>query len=141
MKYGLDVRIDEEFAEPQTLVELALEAEQAGWDGFFVQDAMVADAALVDPIIALAAIAAHTKYIRIGAFMTALPRRRPWKVARESVTLDHLSKGRLIFGAGSGFDPTDFTAFGEEADLKMRAEALDEGLAVLTGLWSGEPFH
>ena len=140
MKYGLDVRIDEEFAEPQILVELALEAEKAGWDGFFVQDAMVADAALVDPIIALAAIAAHTKYIRIGAFMTALPRRRPWKVARETVSLDHLSNGRLIFGAGSGFEASDFGSFGEETELKARAEKLDEGLMILSGLWTGEPF-
>ncbi len=72
--------------------------------------------------------------------MTALARRRPWIVARQAVTLDHLSQGRLIFGAGLGFDRRDFAGFGEETDLAVRAEMLDEGLAVLAGLWSGESF-
>ncbi|HKZ82442.1 MAG TPA: LLM class flavin-dependent oxidoreductase [Anaerolineae bacterium] len=140
MKYGLDVSIAGEYANPRLLADLAAEAEQAGWDGFFVQDYMVSDQAVVDPWVALAAIAMQTARLRIGAFMTALPRRRPWKVARETVSLDHLSKGRLIFGAGLGFDALDFTAFGEEADPELRAEKLDEGLAILSGLWTGEPF-
>ncbi len=140
MKYGLDVSIAGTYSNPRTLADLAAEAEQAGWDGFFVQDFMCADEPIVDPWVALAAIAMQTRRIRIGAFMTALPRRRPWKVARETASLDHLSSGRLIFGAGLGFQALDFTAFGEEADPKIRAEKLDEGLAVLSGLWTGQPF-
>jgi alkanesulfonate monooxygenase SsuD/methylene tetrahydromethanopterin reductase-like flavin-dependent oxidoreductase (luciferase family) len=73
--------------------------------------------------------------------VTPLARRRPWKLARETVTIDHLSGGRLILGVGLGI-PADleFGAFGEEPDDRERATKLDEGLDVLTGLWSGEPF-
>jgi len=139
-KYGLDVTIAEEYCHPCILAELAVEAEQAGWDGFFVQDFIYCDdAPIVDPWIALAAIAMQTSRIRIGAFMTALPRRRPWKVARETVSLDHLSNGRLIFGAGLGFQREDFWAFGEADEAKVRAEKLDESLTILSGLWTGEP--
>ena len=140
MKYGLDVRMDGEYANARTLADLAAQAEQVGWDGFFVQEGLVGEEATVDPGVALAAIAMQTQRIRIGAFMTPLPRRRPWKVARETVSLDHLSNGRLIFGAGSGFQTSDFAPFGEETDRKIRAEKLDESLAILSGLWTGEPF-
>jgi len=145
MKYGLDVSIAGAYSHPRTLADLAAEAERAGWDGFFVQDYLLSDEPIVDPWVALAAIAMQTHRIRIGAFMTALPRRRPWKVARETASLDHLSQGRLIFGAGLGFaesggEPSDFTVFGEEAGPKIRAEKLEEGLAILAGLWTGEPF-
>ncbi len=141
MKYGLDIPTTGQYADPRKLADLAREAEEAGWDGFFVWDAMLSDEPILDPWIALAAIAMQTQRLSIGAFMTALPRRRPWKVARETVTLDHLSNGRLIFGAGLGFQELDFTAFGEEANAKVRAEKLDEGLAILVGLWTGEPFR
>jgi alkanesulfonate monooxygenase SsuD/methylene tetrahydromethanopterin reductase-like flavin-dependent oxidoreductase (luciferase family) len=145
MKYGLDIPTAGEYADPHTLADLAAEAEEAGWDGFFLWDVLFAqghmDTPVVDPWIALAAIATRTQRIRIGAFMTPLPRRRPWQVARQTVTLDHLSNGRLIFGAALGYQALDFTVFGEEFDLKHRAEKLDEGLAVLQGLWSGEVFR
>jgi len=74
--------------------------------------------------------------------ITPVPRRRPWKLARETVTLDQLSNGRLIFGAGLGAAEHDggFYKVGEAMDLKVRAERLDEGLAILAGLWSGKPF-
>jgi alkanesulfonate monooxygenase SsuD/methylene tetrahydromethanopterin reductase-like flavin-dependent oxidoreductase (luciferase family) len=140
LKYGLDVTIADEYAHPRTLADLAAEAEQAGWDGFFVQDFMVCnDAPMVDPWIALAAISMQTSQIRIGAFMTALPRRRPWKVAREAVSLDHLSNGRLILGAGLEFQREDFFAFGETDEDRVRAEKLDESLTILSRLWTGEP--
>jgi alkanesulfonate monooxygenase SsuD/methylene tetrahydromethanopterin reductase-like flavin-dependent oxidoreductase (luciferase family) len=140
MMYGLDVSIADGYADLRALAELAAEAELAGWDGFFVQDYMAGDWPIVDPWIALAAVATRTQRLRIGAFMKALPRRRPWKVARETVALDRLSHGRLIFGAGLGWQASDFAAFGEAVDLKTRAEKLDEGLAILAGLWSGETF-
>jgi len=98
------------------------------------------DAPVVDPWVALSAIAIRTQRIKIGAMLTPLPRRRPWQVAREAVSLDLLSQGRLIFGAGLGYQERDFASFGEDYDLKKRAEQLDEGLEVLVGLWSGEPF-
>jgi probable F420-dependent oxidoreductase len=95
---------------------------------------------VVDPWIALAAIAMATERIRIGPMVTALPRRRPWKLAREAASLDDLSRGRLILGVGIGHQPAEFSRFGEEADARVRGRMLDEGLEVLTGLWSGEPF-
>jgi alkanesulfonate monooxygenase SsuD/methylene tetrahydromethanopterin reductase-like flavin-dependent oxidoreductase (luciferase family) len=96
---------------------------------------------VVDPWVALTAAAMTTRRIRLGTLVTPLPRRRPWKLARETVTLDRLSGGRLVLGVGIG-DPADreYADFGEDADPKARARRLDEGLAVLTGLWSGEPF-
>lgn len=138
IRFGLDVPIHKEFSDPKLLSTLAVEAERAGWEGFFIQDAMISKDALVDPWIALAAIAVRTERIRLGALLTALPRRRPWKVARETATLDHLSRGRLVFGAGLGFNPQDFTAFGEPGSLAIRASQLDEGLELLARFWTGE---
>jgi hypothetical protein len=83
-----------------------------------------------------------TTRMRIGTLITPVARRRPWKLARETVTLDRLSNGRLTLGVGLG-DPVqwDFGFFHEETDAKVRARKLDEGLEILTGLWRGEPFH
>ena len=140
MKFGLDLPINGAYADPRLLADLAADAEHAGWDGFFVQDVFVGADAILDPWITLAAIAMQTRHLRLGVFLTPLPRRRPWKVARETVTLDHLSHGRLIFGAGLGFQASDFTVFGEESGARVRAEKLDEGLQILSGLWTGRPF-
>ena len=82
----------------------------------------------------------HPK-IRFGPLVTPLFRRNPAKLALETITLDHLSKGRLIMGAGLGSDRFgEISTFGGQLDDKLRAEMLDEGLAILTGLWSGQPF-
>src|SRR5512143_4364257 len=144
MKYALDVSTADTYSNPLTLADLAAEAEDAGWDGFFVWDAVFArppDLPMADPWIALAAIAMRTRRIRIGAMITPLARRRPWQIARETVSLDQLSKGRLIFGVGLGYQELDFTAFGDDADARVRAEKLDEGLEVITRLWSGRSAH
>jgi len=144
MQFGLIVQMTGSLGYPQPLVRLAREAEAAGWDGFFIWDVFEGgvDAArpVVDPWIAMAAIAAATERIRFGPMVTPLPRRRPWKVAREAASLDHLSKGRLILGVGIGDPSEKVSRFGEEADPRVRGRMLDEGLEVLTGLWSGEPF-
>jgi alkanesulfonate monooxygenase SsuD/methylene tetrahydromethanopterin reductase-like flavin-dependent oxidoreductase (luciferase family) len=131
--------------DPGHLVGLAREAEAAGWDGFFPWDHLLVDRSwrtdVADTPTVLAAIAATTSRIRFGPMVAALPRRRPWLVARATATLDLLSGGRLILGVGLGW-PTDpeFTAVGDEEDLRRRAEMLDESLAILEGCWSGEPF-
>jgi alkanesulfonate monooxygenase SsuD/methylene tetrahydromethanopterin reductase-like flavin-dependent oxidoreductase (luciferase family) len=125
------------------LADLAHEAEESGWDGFFLWDHIIAEAEgvpMVDVWVALTAIAMNTTHIRLGATVTPLPRRRPWKLARETVTLDHLSNGRLTLGVGLGV-PEDYEPFGEDSDNKIRAAKLDEGLEILTGLWSGKPFE
>ncbi|MCB0828450.1 MAG: LLM class flavin-dependent oxidoreductase [Solirubrobacterales bacterium] len=133
------------FGDPAVLVELAGQAEDAGWDGLFLWDHILFEnegKPTVDPWIALTAIACSTSALRIGAMITPLARRRPWKVARETVSLDHVSNGRLIFGAGLGFPPeVEFGTFGEETDDTVRAKKLDEALAIMAGLWSGEQFE
>jgi alkanesulfonate monooxygenase SsuD/methylene tetrahydromethanopterin reductase-like flavin-dependent oxidoreductase (luciferase family) len=126
------------------LIELAVQAEAGGWDGFFLWDQMgfMVDVPVTvyDPWVVLSAVAERTRRIRIGTMITPLARRRPWKLARETVTLDHLSGGRLVLGVGLGYPPdADFELLGEDPDPRVRASRLDEGLEVLTGLWSGEP--
>jgi alkanesulfonate monooxygenase SsuD/methylene tetrahydromethanopterin reductase-like flavin-dependent oxidoreductase (luciferase family) len=133
-------------ADARTLAELAHAAEEAGWDGVFLEDYIlyqgVSSTPTFDPWVALAAMALRTNRILLGTDVTPLPRRRPWKLARETVTLDHLSNGRLVLGVGLGDSPeTSFTHFGEVTDTRQRARMLDEALDVLVGLWSGEPFQ
>ena len=85
-------------------------------------------------------MAAATRRLRIGVLVTPLARRRPWQVARQATTVDHLSGGRMTLGAGLGFSDVDFIPFGEEWDARTRAEMLDEALSVVAGLWTGAPF-
>jgi alkanesulfonate monooxygenase SsuD/methylene tetrahydromethanopterin reductase-like flavin-dependent oxidoreductase (luciferase family) len=144
MRRGLFLPIFDELADPATLARLAVRAEARGWDGVFVWDHVVYRppvTSATDPWIALAAIAAATERVQIGPMVTPLARRRPWIVARQAVALDHLSGGRMVLGLGLGLDASggELSRFGEETDDRRRAAMLDEGLAVLTGLLSGEP--
>jgi alkanesulfonate monooxygenase SsuD/methylene tetrahydromethanopterin reductase-like flavin-dependent oxidoreductase (luciferase family) len=125
------------------MVDLALQAEEHGWDGFFVWDHMLLwdENPMADPWVILSAVAAATERIRLGPMVIPVARRRPWKLAREASSLDHLSGGRLVLGAGLGNPAdTEFEAFGEVPNARTRAEKLDEGLAIMAGMWSGEPF-
>lgn len=143
MKFGLDMPTTVEFADARVLAELAAEAEAAGWDGFFLWDTLLGGEQpqpTLDPWIALTALALRTQRIRLGLTVLALPRHRPWLVARRLANLDQLSGGRMICGVGLGHTERDFAAFGEEPSVSVRAETLDEALAVLDGLWSGEAF-
>ncbi len=142
MNYGIDIPLYGPYADSRALIRLARDAEAAGWDGFFTWDDVATGGGqpLADPWIALAAIAVSTTRIRLGPMVTPLARRRPWKLARETVTLDRLSGGRLILGVGLGDDAAQFENLGEPSGLKVRAAMLDEALAVLVGLWSGAPF-
>lgn len=132
------------FGDVHFLVDFACVAEEAGWDGVFLWDHILYedDVPFVDAWIAMAAIAAATSRLRIGPLITPLPRRRPQVVAREAVTLDHLSHGRLTLGVGLGIDFwREFGAFGEAAeDDAARARLLDDGIEILRGLLSGEEF-
>lgn len=136
------------FGDARRLMTLAQEAEQAGWQGFFLWDHVApynSETGLgepaVDPWVALAAIAVNTQTIRLGTTVTPIPRRRPWKLARETASLDRLSNGRLILGVGIGLGEGEWSDLGEESDSHTRGAMLDEGLDVLTGLWTGEPFR
>jgi alkanesulfonate monooxygenase SsuD/methylene tetrahydromethanopterin reductase-like flavin-dependent oxidoreductase (luciferase family) len=124
----------------QVLAGLAREAEDHGWDGIFLWDHLQVVEPAVDPWIALTAMALRTERIRLGTLVTPVPRRHIAKLAREVSTLDQLSGGRLIFGAGAGYSALpDYSAFGDSADPVERAAQLDEGLTVLNALWSGGP--
>jgi len=134
------------FGDPRLLVDLAVAAEEAGWEGFFLWDHLLwdePDCHVADPTVVLSAVAARTERIRIAIMVNSLARRRPAKVARETATLDVLTAGRLIVGAGLGTLPAEFTAFGEPADPRVRAARLDESLHLLDALWTGQPvtFH
>jgi alkanesulfonate monooxygenase SsuD/methylene tetrahydromethanopterin reductase-like flavin-dependent oxidoreductase (luciferase family) len=148
MQYGITLPNTGAASDPRIPTELAIEAEQAGWDGVFLWDCISvgetkgeAVQAAGDPWITLAAIATQTRRIRFGPMVTPLSRRRPWKVARETVSLDYLSGGRLILPVGLGaINDGGYANVGEIVDRKARAQMLDEALAILTGLWSGQPF-
>ncbi len=147
MRFGLYTPCYGEYADPQRMSEFAHQVEVAGWDGLFISDHLrwltPSPQPVGDPWILLAAIAMSTQRIQLGILVTPLARRRPWKVAREAVTLDHLSGGRLILGAGIGGDWLgEYSAFGELApdNHQLHGEQLDEALQVVTGLWSGAPF-
>jgi alkanesulfonate monooxygenase SsuD/methylene tetrahydromethanopterin reductase-like flavin-dependent oxidoreductase (luciferase family) len=145
LRHALHLPNLRQYGDPAVLVALAGEAEQAGWDGFFIWDHMLhrrtAPEPVVDPWVTLAACATRTERITLGTLITPVSRRRPWKLARELLTLDALAQNRVVLGAGLGSPRHDeFEAFGEEADDRRRAARLDEGLEVLAGLLSGEPF-
>jgi alkanesulfonate monooxygenase SsuD/methylene tetrahydromethanopterin reductase-like flavin-dependent oxidoreductase (luciferase family) len=145
MRYAVNIPNFGSGGDPRTLVDLARRAEDAGWDGFFLWDHILVDPAweveIADPWISLAAIAQATARIRIGPMVAALPRQRPWMLARATTSLDRLSGGRLVLGAGLGWPSgPEFGHFGDDADIRRRAAMLDEGLAILDGLWRGEPF-
>jgi len=143
MRSALFIPPFDDLADLRVLVDLAVAAEDAGWDGFFLWDHIrwrepVVDVA--DPWIALTAVAVATERIRIGPMITPLARRRPAKVVRETVTLDHLSGGRLTLGAGLASDSfgAELSITGEELDDRVRAEMLDESLSIITRAWTGE---
>jgi alkanesulfonate monooxygenase SsuD/methylene tetrahydromethanopterin reductase-like flavin-dependent oxidoreductase (luciferase family) len=144
LRFALNLPNFGDFADPQRLVDLARRAETAGWDGFFLWDHIRAGdwaGPVADPWVALAAVAAATERLTLGTMVTPLPRRRPTTLARQTVTLDHLSGGRLVLGVGIGWPrDVDFADLGDSGDDRVRAAQLDEGLDVLAGLWSGEPF-
>jgi len=143
VKNGLFVPNFGAFAEPQVFAELAAEGEAAGWDGLYIWDHILIEdgTPMGDPWIAMAAAAVATERIRFGPMVTPIPRRHPWKLSREIVSLDHLSGGRIDFGVGIGTPPeTEYESFGHDSDSRVRADKLDEGLEILKGLWTGEPF-
>jgi len=136
------------FESPGRLIDLAVAAERHGWDGFFLWDHVHRDGdpppPLADTWITLGAAATQTSRIQLGSWVTPVPRRRPHVLARQVVTVDHLSGGRVILGVGLGSQGAgalgEFARFGENADVRRRAVLLDEGLEAMVGLFSGKRF-
>ena len=144
MRHCLNLATGGAYADPRTLIELVVAAERSGWDAVLLEDYIVYQSIdgvpTADSWTVLAAAAVMTTRVRLGTAVTPLARRRPWHLAREVTTVDRLSGGRAILGVGVGDPELSFTAFGEELELGLRAELLDEALKIVTGLWTGEPF-
>jgi alkanesulfonate monooxygenase SsuD/methylene tetrahydromethanopterin reductase-like flavin-dependent oxidoreductase (luciferase family) len=143
VRYGISVP---NFAEPGQLLEVARAADTSGWDGFFLWDHIVVDREAPPPIsepwTVLAAAAMVTARVRLGTMVTPVARRRPWVLARQVTTVDHLSGGRAVLGVGLGVPPdAEYATFDESSEPRRHAELLDEGLDMVDALWSGEPAH
>jgi alkanesulfonate monooxygenase SsuD/methylene tetrahydromethanopterin reductase-like flavin-dependent oxidoreductase (luciferase family) len=140
VRYGICLANLGTYADPRLAVRVAQAAEVNGWDAVFVWDhlAFVWGPPATDPWTTLAAIATSTERVRLGTAVTPVARRRPQVLANQVATLDVLSGGRVVFGAGLGGSPSEFGKFGEPTDAKIRASMLDEGLDLLRRLWSGE---
>jgi alkanesulfonate monooxygenase SsuD/methylene tetrahydromethanopterin reductase-like flavin-dependent oxidoreductase (luciferase family) len=138
VKFGFIVTV----GDPRTVADLAAFAEERGWDGVFTWDGVaLGETDTYDPWVVMTAMAMRTERIRIGAMLTPPSRRRPWKLARETMTLDRLSGGRLVLPVGLGaLDDAAFGNVGEPTSARVRAELLDESLEILEGLWSGRPY-
>ena len=139
MRHGICLANIGSYADPRVGVRVAEAAEASGWDAVFIWDhlAFVWGPPAADPWVTLAAVAAATSRVRIGTAVTPVARRRPHVLAHQVATLDVLSGGRVVFGAGLGGSESEFGKFGEPTDAKVRAEMLDEGLEVLRALWAG----
>ena len=126
--------------DPNLAVELAPLAEETGWDAFFVWEGIWA----TDPWATLAAAAMVTERVRLGTMLTPVPRRRPWELAGQTMTVDRLSNGRVILSAGLGVAAETeqrFWIFEDDPGRRVRAELLDEGLELMQELWQAEPFE
>jgi alkanesulfonate monooxygenase SsuD/methylene tetrahydromethanopterin reductase-like flavin-dependent oxidoreductase (luciferase family) len=144
LRFSINIPNFGEFADAETVARVASAAEVAGWDALFVWDHVVHDKrhrrSFGDPWMLLTAAALATTRIKLGPMVTPVPRRRPQQLARQVSTLDNLSRGRVIFGAGLGGPIEDeYGSFGEPTDPRLLAERLDEGLQLLDQYWSGEP--
>jgi alkanesulfonate monooxygenase SsuD/methylene tetrahydromethanopterin reductase-like flavin-dependent oxidoreductase (luciferase family) len=141
MRYGVTLPAFAEWSDPRTIMQIAADAEAAGWDGFFLWDHVTwnpqwgGTPPMADPWMCLAAAATATSRVTLGPIVTPLPRRRPQIVAREAVTLDHLSGGRALLGVGLG-DDFEYAAYGEP--VRHRGSRLDEAMTVLMALLSGD---
>lgn len=145
MKFAAGLPNGGQGVEARNLVDLAKVAEQSGWDGVILEDYLIFQGKIgescFDPWTLLGAMAAVTDHILLGIEVVPLARRRPWQVASQAVTVDHLSRGRLVLGFGLGFKgDINFDGFGEDLDIKQRARRLDEGLEIINGLWTSKPF-
>jgi alkanesulfonate monooxygenase SsuD/methylene tetrahydromethanopterin reductase-like flavin-dependent oxidoreductase (luciferase family) len=141
MRYGLSVINFGSYGDPETLIELATTAEEAGWEGLFLWDhlSFVWDHGFGtntgDPWVLLAGVACRTDRLLLGTNVTPIPRRRPQVLANQVATLDRLSRGRVVLGAGLGGVEEEFTRFGDEWNTAERARRLDDGLALIREMW------
>ena len=141
MQHGVFVAPFGPLADPHRLLDLAVTVEESGWDGLFLWDHVLRPESneILDTWVTLGALATETQRIRLGPMVTPVPRRRPIKLAREILTVDLLSRGRLTLGVGSGVDTGgELSRFDEIIDARTRGARLEEGLDVIARLLEGE---
>jgi alkanesulfonate monooxygenase SsuD/methylene tetrahydromethanopterin reductase-like flavin-dependent oxidoreductase (luciferase family) len=124
------------YADARQFAELAALGEQCGWNGIFTWESVWG----VDAWVTLGAAAMVTERVRLGTLLTPAPRIRPWDLASRVATVDRLSGGRTILSVGLGAPNPNWTAFEPDEGRRVRAEKLDECLAVYDGLLAGQPF-
>jgi F420-dependent oxidoreductase-like protein len=129
------------------LRETWIEADRGGfWDVVWLNDHLYAPKEvetrpIMDAWTLFGGLAAVTERIRFGAMVTANTFRHPALLAKQAVTLDHMSQGRLELGVGTGWHEREHEAFGIELPpLRIRFELLDETFAILHGLMTEEVF-
>src|SRR5512145_880290 len=128
----LDRCIDEAIAEAQL-------AEASGFDScFFGEHHQDRDGFLPSPLIVATAVAARTTRLRVGTSVILLPLHHPVRVAEDVITLDLVSKGRVVLGVGIGYQPADFRAF--SVPMEERMTRFEESVEILRLCWAGEPF-
>jgi probable F420-dependent oxidoreductase len=129
---NLDRSIDEVITEAQL-------AEASGFDScFFGEHHQDKDGFLPSPLIVATAVATRTTRLRVGTSVILLPLHHPVRVAEDVITLDLVSKGRVILGVGVGYQAADFRAF--NVPMEHRAALFEESVEILRKCWAGEPF-
>lgn len=121
----------------QDVLDCAVAAEDAGWDGVFLSDSLTWD--YTEPWTLLSAIATRTQELTLATWLTPIPRRQPWQLAYALATLDRLSEGRVLLGGGLG-TPSEHTRFGRVGDTAPTGEKYDEALEIIAGLWEDGEF-
>src|SRR3989440_4524850 len=152
MKFGLFAVNMYACSYPETAIQVAKYAEEAGfeslWAGEHVvlpdpqvpRSPMAPHDRILDPVIALTYCAAVTSRVRLGTGIIILPQRNPLVLAKELASLDALSGGRLIFGVGVGYLEAEFRALG--APFEQRGAVADDYLAAMRAIWSQDtPAH
>lgn len=137
---------DADMLDPGPLHEVAAAAERSGFDGFSLTEHPVPGARWLaggghqslDPLVALAYVAAATERLQLLTHLAVAPYRNPFLLAKAAATVDRLSGGRLILGLGAGYQKSEFYALG--VDMQERNALFDEALDVLPLHWSGKPF-
>lgn len=139
MRHGVVISNIGSFSKPDNVLRLAVTAENAGWEALLLWDhlAWVWDGPPVDPWTVLGAVAVRTERMLLGTAVTPIPRRRPQVVALQVATLDELSGGRAVLGAGLGGNRREFEEFGESFDTERRWQLLEDGLRLIRELWAG----
>ena len=144
MRFGIHLPHAGERATPALIRRFAIEAEASGLDDIWVSEHIILPRTqfprplpFYEPVLTLTWVAAVTERVKLGTSVLVLPMRHPVPLAKELATLQNLSGGRLILGAGVGWLAPEFAALG--APFHERGRRMDEGLALMRALWTQDP--